>query len=195
MFGTFFLSLSNVQINFNNQELNLRLYTIKIILFTIRRFEQARKKSFTVAAFDPKDNIFIIHIAFFANLNVIYLSHRVQIALLKRNKVSIIVLPKYTQISDIFSRISVMELLEYTEINDYTIKLIECKQLPYKPTYSLRLIKLDTLKIYIKTNLVNSFTKLFMSFVDTLILFDQNLDNNFCLYINYQDFNNLIIKN
>ena len=50
-----------------------------------------------------------------------------------------------------------MELPEYIEINDYTIKLKEDKQPLFGPIYSLGPVKLETLKTYIKTNLVNSF--------------------------------------
>ena len=50
-----------------------------------------------------------------------------------------------------------MKLLEYTKINNYTIKLEKDKQLFFSLIYILRLIKLKTLKIYIKTNLASNF--------------------------------------
>lgn len=53
---------------------------------------------------------------------------------------------------------------------------------------------MKTLKIYIMTNLVNSFIQLFKFFTRIPILFKQKLDSSFCLYLNYQDLNNLIIK-
>ena len=86
-------------------------------------------------------------------------------------------------------------LLEYIRINDHAINLIERYQLLYKSIYSLRLIELKTLKIYIKINLANSFIKLSKSFIGVLILFIKKLKRSLQLYINYKDFNNLIIKN
>ena len=46
---------------------------------------------------------------------------------------------------------------KYTKINNYTIKLKESKQLIFKSIYNLKPIKLETLKIYIKTNFINNF--------------------------------------
>lgn len=56
-------------------------------------------------------------------------------------------------------------------------------------------MELQTLKTYIETNLANGFIKPFKSSVDALIPFIYNKDNSFWLYIDYQDFNNLTIKN
>lgn len=50
-----------------------------------------------------------------------------------------------------------MELLEYTGINDFIIDLKKCKQLPFKPIYSLEPVELEAFKTYIKTNLANGF--------------------------------------
>ena len=43
------------------------------------------------------------------------------------------------------------------KINDYAIKLKENKLLFFDLIYSLELIKLETLKIYIKINFINDF--------------------------------------
>ena len=56
-------------------------------------------------------------------------------------------------------------------------------------------IELKILKTYIKTNLANSFILFLMLPTSIFILFVQKLDNNLQLYIDYQDFNNFIIKN
>ncbi len=50
-----------------------------------------------------------------------------------------------------------MELLENTGMNAYAIKLIEGKQPPYGPIYTLSLVELETLKTYIETNLKTGF--------------------------------------
>lgn len=45
----------------------------------------------------------------------------------------------------------VIKLFENIGINKYIIELIKGKQLSYRPIYAFSLIKLDTLKTYIKT--------------------------------------------
>lgn len=50
-----------------------------------------------------------------------------------------------------------MKLLENTGINKYTINQVEGKQLLYRLIYSQKLIKLETLKIYIKIYLKTRF--------------------------------------
>ena len=69
------------------------------------------------------------------------------------------------------------------------------QQLFYEFIYSLKSIKLETLKIYIKTNLANKFIKLSKSSIRDFIFFDKKPDRKFQFYIDYQRLNNLIIKN
>ena len=56
-------------------------------------------------------------------------------------------------------------------------------------------MELEILKIYIKNNLANKFIRSSKFLVKTPIFFDKKLDRSLQLYINYQDLNNLIIKN
>ena len=51
----------------------------------------------------------------------------------------------------------VIELLENTGMNEYAIKLKKDEQLLFGLIYSLKLVELETLKTYIKTNLANGF--------------------------------------
>ena len=85
--------------------------------------------------------------------------------------------------------------MEHTRINDHTINLIKGQQPSYKLIYNLGPIKLETLKIYIKSNLANSFIIPFKSPASALILFVKKLDRSLWLYVKYRDLNNLIIKN
>ena len=57
------------------------------------------------------------------------------------------------------------------------------------------LIDLKILKAYIKNNLANNFIKSFKFFIRTSIFFNQKLNKNLQLCVNYQDFINLTIKN
>ena len=102
---------------------------------------------------------------------------------------------EYSDFADIFSLELASKLSEHIGINDNVIKLINNQQLPYKPIYSLEQVELDTLKTYIKTNLANGFIRSFKSPVEAPIFFDKKPDENFRLYVDYQRFNNLIIKN
>lgn len=42
-------------------------------------------------------------------------------------------------------------------MNKYIIELINKKQLPYRPIYTLSLVELETLKVYIETHLKTGF--------------------------------------
>lgn len=57
------------------------------------------------------------------------------------------------------------------------------------------LIKLETLKAYIETNLANIFVKPEKSLIEISIFFVKKLNENFWLYIDYWNFNILTIKN
>ena len=84
---------------------------------------------------------------------------------------------------------------EHTGINDHLIDLIDDKQPPYGPIYSLGPVELETLKTYIKTNLANGFIRPSKSSTGALILFICKKDGSFWLYIDDQGLNNLTIKN
>lgn len=107
----------------------------------------------------------------------------------------VVILAKYLDFAAIFSKKSAAKLLKRSNINKYAIDLEPSKQLFYVPIYSLRLVKLNSLKTYIKINLVNSFICLFKSPAKAPILFVNKLYNNFRLDVDYEGLNNLTIKN
>ena len=76
-------------------------------------------------------------------------------------------------------------LPEQTDLNEYVIKLEGNKQLPYKPIYSLSPVELETLKVYIETNLKTGFIRLSKSPIGAPILFNKKPDGSFQLCINY----------
>ena len=102
---------------------------------------------------------------------------------------------KYSNFSNVFSADSATELPEHTRINNYPINLLDNKQLPYGLIYSLEPMELEMLKTYIETNLACDFIKLFKFFASTSILFIQKKDGSLHLCIDYQELNNLTIKN
>ena len=88
-----------------------------------------------------------------------------------------------------------MELPENIGINKHAIELVEGKQLPYDSIYSLGPVELETLKVYIKTDLKTGFIWLSKSLADAPIFLNKKPDGSFYLYVDYQDLNNLTIKN
>ena len=80
-----------------------------------------------------------------------------QVRILLFDKAFTKVLVKYFDYSNIFLVENTAELLENTKINEYVIKLKKDKQPLFGSIYNLRPVKLETLKIYIKTNLAKSF--------------------------------------
>ena len=123
----------------------------------------------------------------------IHLAQEVQISLLIAEKVT--VPAEYLDFADVFSKESAKVLPKSTKINKHAIKLEDDKQSPYELIYSLDPVELKTLKIYIKTNLVNGFIRPSKFLIGALILFVFKPDGSLRLYVNYRGLNNLIINN
>ena len=102
-----------------------------------------------------------------------------------RNKALISIFTEYSDFADIFSLKLALELPKHSGINDHTIELGDDQQLPYELIYSLGLVKLETLKTYIKTNLANGFIRLFKSLARASNFFDKKLDGSFRLCVDY----------
>ena len=125
----------------------------------------------------------------------IHSSRQVKVGLLVADKAFVKVLFEYSDYTDVFLFDLAIELPKNTSMNKYAIKLIERKQLSYGPIYNLKLVELEILKTYIEIHLKIWFIWPFKSLAGALIFFDQKLDGNFCLCIDYQGLNNFIIKN
>ena len=132
-----------------------------------------------------------MHIIFF-NLELIHLVWNIQIALLLIKKITI--LAKYLHLLNIFSKISAINIPKYSSLNENIINLEKYKWLSDKPISNFIFIELENSITSIKTNLANNFIRLFKSFAKDLILVVKILDDSFCLPIDYQSLNNLIIK-
>lgn len=86
---------------------------------------------------------------------------------------------KYFNFIDIFFLKLASELFQHIRINDYTIKQINKQLSFYEPIYSLKLVELKTLKISIKTNLVNNFIRPSKFLVNAPIFYDKKLNRSF----------------
>lgn len=114
---------------------------------------------------------------------------------MKTDKTYTSVPSKYVNFANVFSKKLTAKFLKHNGINNHTINLIESQQPFYKPIYSRKLIELEILKTYIDINLAHNFIKLSKSPANASILFVKKLNNSLWLYINYQSFYNLTIKN
>ena len=90
---------------------------------------------------------------------------------------------------------NVIKLPKYTGMNSHAIKLEKDKQPLFKPIYSLGPVKLEILKMYIKTNLANDFIRPFKSPAKAPILFDQKLNRSLRFCVDFWGLNNITIKN
>ena len=162
---------------------------------TTRKVEIINKREFATAALNEDNETFVIYVAALAELITIpiYPSCQAQVAALTRKKTRIPA--KYSDFSNVFSSHSAIELLEHTGINDHPINLLDKKQPPYGPIYSLGPVELEMLKTCIEANLASGFIKLFKSPTGTPILFIQKKNSNLHFFIDYRELNNLTIKN
>lgn len=113
----------------------------------------------------------------------------------KQDKAMTEILIEYNNFVDVFSPNLAIDFLDCIGINKYDIKLVKSKLSLYGPIYSISLVELETLKTYIETHLKIGFIHLFKSPVKVPIVFNIKSHKSFYLYVNYQDSNNLIIKN
>ena len=114
-----------------------------------------------------------------------YFKKQAQVGALLFDKPPIEIPTKYSNYNNVFLAKNIVKLSENTRMNKHAIKLEESKQLFFGPIYNLRPVELETLKIYIKTNLANSFIWPFKSLIRAFIIFDKKPDKSFCLYVDY----------
>ena len=190
-----FLTLSKADIRFAEQKLVLRTFTAAKALPTTKTVEMIDKSEFAAAALNADNETFVVDVAALAEPTTmpIHSSCQAQVAALTSKKT--IIFTEYSDFSNIFSSDSAAELPEYNGINDHPINLLDNKQPPYGPIYSLGPMELETLKTYIEANLAIGFIRPSKSPAGTLILFVQKKDGTLRLCIDYQGLNNLTIKN
>lgn len=171
--GILFLVLSSADVEFIELEkLTQKFYIITKVLPTTNRVELINKKEFAKAALDKNFETFIIYVAALEVPTAIPIhfskAYQVQdnptLTVLQYDKTPIKIPAKYSDYVDVFSSDLAIELPKNIGINEYVIELINCKQPPYKPIYTLSLVELETLKTYIKTHLKTGFIRSFKSF-------------------------------
>ena len=194
--GMLFLKISNANVSFGEETLTWKTYTINKALPTTKQVQIINKKDFIIAALDADSKMFMVHVAIQKREEMLVHSEKqAQVGALLFNEAPTEVSAEYSNYSNVFSAEYTAKLPENTGMNEHTIKLEEGKQPLFGPIYSLGPIELETLKIYIETNLANGFIQPSKSLAEAPILFDRKPDGSFCLCMDYWGLNNLIIKN
>ena len=194
--GMRFLKISNADMSFGEKIFTWKTYITNKALSTTKQVQIVNPKEFVIAALDVDSETFVVHVAIREQEKMpIHFKKQAQVGALLFNKAPIEVPAKYFDYSNVFSAKNALKLPENTGINEHTIELKEDKQPPFGPIYSLRPVKLETLKTYIKINLANGFIRPSKSPTRALILFNRKLDGSFRLFVNYRGLNNITIKN
>ena len=123
----FFLTISNVDIDFESRDLKWRSYTNGDVLLTIKYVGLIGKKKFAAAAFDLEYEVFAIHVAALSidSGDKIHPSKKAQIAYLKANETPMEVPSEYADFPNVFLPKLAAKLSKYIRINDYTIELVD----------------------------------------------------------------------
>ena len=209
-----FLKISNANIVFGEKILMWKSYITNEALWTTEQVQLVNLKEFVIAALDADSKTFIMHVAIRERKEMaidpdrkaqINAQNRAQIEAMIQDKTQVGALMfdeaptevpvENSDYSNVFSAENAAELSENIEMNEHAIKLEEGKQLPFEPIYSLGPVELETLKIYIETNLVNDFICTSKSPMEAPILFDMKSDGSFYLCVDYWGLNNITIKN
>ena len=199
-----FLKISNANIVFDKGTLMWKSYTTNKALPTTERVQLVNLKEFVIAALDADSETFVVHMAIRERKEMVVNPGKkaqieaqsgAQVGALLFDEAPTEVSAEYSDYSDIFLAENAAELPENTGTNKYAIKLEEGKQPPFGPIYSLGSIKLETLKTYIETNLVNRFIHPSKSPAGAPIFFDRKPDRSLLFCVNYWGFNNITIKN
>ena len=146
-----FLKISNANMAFGEKTLTWKSYTINKALPITQQVQLVDPKKFVIVALDVNSETFVVHVAIREQEEMpVHVENQAQVGALIFNEAPTKIPVEYFDYNNVFSAENVAELLENTGINEHAIKLEEGKQPPFGPIYSLGLVKLETLKTYIK---------------------------------------------
>ncbi len=137
-----FFSFNNVDVDFTELwKLTCRTYTAAKALPTSSWVKLIDKREFARAALDKNLETFVVHVSAL-EATTIHPSWAAQIAALQWDKALTEISAKYSDYADVFSSDLAIELPENTGLNEHAIELVEGKQLPYGPIYTLSPVEL-----------------------------------------------------
>ena len=203
-----FLKISNTNVLFSEGIFTWKSYTTNKILPTIQQVQHIHPKEFILAALNADNKTFGVYMTISKPKKMAMEPDKntqieaqngsqkgAHAGALIFKKASTEILAKYSDYSKVFLVENAAKLSENTKMNEHTIELGQDKQPLYGSIYSLGSVKLETLKIYIKTSLANSFIRISKSPTGIPIFFDQKSDESPRLCVNYCGLNNITIKN
>ena len=194
--GMSFLKISNVNVLFGEKTLMWRTYITNKALPTTEQVQIVNLKEFVLVELDVNTKTFVVYVAIWEQEEMpVHSEKQAQIRALLFDKAFTEVLAEYFDYSNVFSAKNTVELPENAGINEHAIELKKGKQSPFGPIYSLGPVELETLKTYIKTNLVNGFIWPSKSPTGASILFDKKPDKSLRFCVDYLGLNNITIKN
>ena len=177
--GLFFLALSNTDIQFDTESFTQRSYNTAEALSTSRRGELIDEYKFAKAALEENSETFVVHGADLEVLELaIHPSWTPLLAALQQDKAPTKILPEYPDYADVFSPDLVIELTKNTGISEHAIELVQDKQPSYGPIYSVGLMELETLKVYMETTLKSGFIQSSKSPTEAPLFFDKKSDGS-----------------
>ena len=200
MLGMFFLKISNANVAFGEKILTWKSYTTNKALPITKQVQLVNPKEFVIAALDADSNTFVVYMAIWEQKKLAMdpdkktqikaqskakILNKAQVGALLFDEASTEVPTEYFNYSNVFLAENVVELPENTGMNKHTIKLKKGKKPLFGPFYSLGSVELEMLKIYIETNLANSFIRPSKSLAKTSIFFDRKPDRSLRLYMDY----------
>ena len=161
-------------------------YTTNKALLTTKQVQLVNPEKFVTADLDADSKTFVVYMAIWKREKMlVHSGKKAQIGALLFDKAFTEISAEYSNHSNVFLAQNGAELPENTVVNEHAIKLEKGKQLPFGLIYSLDPVELETLKIYIETNLANNFIRLSKSPARAPILFDRKPDGSFYLCINF----------
>ncbi len=187
VFGIPILTMSNIDVDFQVCDLQWRSYTTGNIFPTIRQVKLIEIEELITTALDLGYKAIMVYIvALCVNSgDKVHPSKKAHIAHLKADEAPTKVASKYTDFVDIFSLKLAMKLPKHTRIHNHTIELVDDSQPPYGLIYSLGLVELEILKVYIKNNVAHGFIRPFKFPARPPIFFDKKPDGNLRLCMDY----------
>lgn len=189
--GMPFLKLANPSIDWLAGTLDWREFNVQTAMMTTQRVELIEPETSIEEALQQNTQAYVVHATAFSVDNI-HPSRRTRIATTKAQETKV---PEaYREFTDVFSDENAAELPEHGP-HDHAIDLVEGKQPPYGPIYSLSETELTVLRAYLDTHLANGFIRPSTSPAGAPILFVPKANGTLRLCVDYRGLNNLTIKN
>ena len=189
--GMPFLQLANPDIDWSARTLNWRELSVQSALMTTHRIEIIEPEVFIEEALSEDTPTYVVHAKALGVYNI-HSSRRARIASVKVQEIKV---PEaYKDFADVFSEDSAAELPEHG-LHDHAIDLVDGKQPPYGPIYSLSETELTVLRAYLDAHLANGFIRPSTSPAGAPILFVPKANGTLRLCVDYRGLNNLTVKN